>query len=60
MPPVVTYALIANAQSFANARNCGRIVTRQASPRTTSNIARTDFVREVHAAFDMYGSAPPR
>ena len=53
LPPVVTYALIVDAQTFANARNCGRMLPPERALEP-SHIARTDFVREVRAAFDMW------
>lgn len=53
VPPIVTYALISNAQTFVNARNCGQMLPpeRALGP---SHIARSDFVHEVRAAFDMW------
>ena len=56
LPPVVTYALIANAQSFANARNCGRMLPPERALEP-SNVTRSNFVREVHSAFDMWERA---
>jgi hypothetical protein len=53
LPPVVTYALVVDAQTFANARNCGRMLPPERALEP-SHIARTDFVREVRAAFDMW------
>ena len=53
MPLVVTYALVVNAQTFANARNCGGMLPPERALEP-SHIARTDFVREVRAAFDMW------
>jgi hypothetical protein len=56
LPPVVTYALIANARTFANARNCGRMLPAERALEP-SHIARADFLREVRAAFAMWQQA---
>lgn len=53
LPAVVTYALVADAQTFANARNCGRMLPPERALEP-SHIARRDFVREVRTAFDMW------
>lgn len=52
-PPAVTYAFAIDAQTFVNARNCGRMLPPERA-LAPSHIARPDFAREVRAAFDMW------
>lgn len=53
LPPVVTYALVVDAQTFANARNCGRMLPPEHALKP-SHIGRAEFIREVRSAFDMW------